>query len=113
MFTKPIVGAIILLVSSAQANDDGFDVTMTLRCFDYESAHALKEGFGELPFVQGNGDINMGNEKSAAIEMTLFVNPDTRSWTQMYKLGDRYNCVSAGGEGTFRPANIEPDGVKM
>ena len=112
MLIKALLG-IIMVSSSAYANDNGVDVPMTLRCFAYDASIALEEGFGELPFVQGNGDINLGNDRSAPIEMTLHVNPDNRSWTMMYKLGDKLNCVAAGGEGTFRPAGIEPDGIKM
>ena len=112
ILTKALLG-IIMVSSSAYANSEGVEIPMMLQCFDYNASYALEEGFGEIPFVQGNGDINMGNKKSAPIEMTLHVNPDNRSWTLMYKLGDKLNCVAAGGEGTFRPAGIKPDGIKM
>ena len=111
ILTKALLG-IIMVSGSAYANE-GVDIPMTLKCFEYNASHALEEGFGELPFVQGNGDINMGDDRSAPIEMTLHVNPDNKSWTLMYKLSDKLNCVAAGGEGTFRPAGIEPDGIKM
>jgi hypothetical protein len=111
ILTKALLG-IIMVSGSAYAND-GVEIPMVLQCFDYDGTHALEEGFGEIPFVQGNGDINMGNKRSAPIEMTVLVNPDNRSWTIMYKLGDNLHCVAAGGEGTFRPAGIEPDGIKM
>jgi hypothetical protein len=114
--TKVIKSSIIFLliaVSTVSYANEGVEIPMVLQCFDYDTSHALEEGFGEIPFVQGNGDINMGNKKSSDIEMTLHVNPDNRSWTLMYKLGENLNCVAAGGEGTFRPAGIEPDGIKM
>jgi hypothetical protein len=112
ILTKALLG-IIMVSGSAYANSEGVEIPMVLQCFDYNASHALEEGFGEIPFVQGNGDINMGNKKSAPIEMTLHVNPDNKSWTIMYELGDNLHCVAAGGEGTFRPAGIEPDGIKM
>ena len=114
--TKVIKSSILFLliaVSTVSYANEGVEIPMVLQCFDYNASHALEEGFGEIPFVQGNGDINMGNKKSAPIEMTLHVNPDNKSWTLMYELGDNLHCVAAGGEGTFRPAGIEPDGIKM
>lgn len=111
--TVGVLASTIGVFANAQQPDPGVEIPMTLRCFAYETGHALEEGFGELPFVQGNGDINMGDDRSVPIEMTLHVNPDNKSWTLMYKLSDNLNCVAAGGEGTFRPAGIEPDGIKM
>ena len=109
-----ILFGMILISSSVHANPDGVDIPMMLKCFDYDGKHALEEGFGEIPFVQGDGDINMGNDRSAPIEMTLLVNPDNRSWTIMYKLDEKLHCVAAGGGGTFRPAGTsEEDGIVM
>ena len=88
---------------------------MILRCFDYDGSQALKDQFGEIAFVQGNGDIEFSNNKgSVPVEMTLYVNPETKSWTQMYKLGETLHCVSAGGSATFRAAEVLYHGqVKM
>lgn len=108
-----LLAALLVFAGSAYANPEGVEIPMILQCFDYDGTHALEEGFGEIPFVQGNGDINMGNKRSADIEMTLLVNPDNKSWTIMYKLTNDMHCVAAGGAGTFRPAGIEPDGIKM
>jgi len=113
LLTIGILASTIGVFANAQQPDPGVEIPMTLRCFAYETGHALEEGFGELPFVQGNGDINMGDDRSVPIEMTLHVNPDNKSWTLMYKLNDKLNCVAAGGEGTFRPAGTEPDGIRM
>lgn len=113
--TRAIKSSIIILLMVASTfsyANDGVEIPMTLQCFGYDTGRALEEGFGELPFVEGDGDINLGNDKSAPIKFTLHVNPDNRSWTIMYELGDLH-CVAAGGDGTFRPADIEPDGIKM
>jgi ribosomal protein L24E len=101
-----------MAASTLSYADEGVEIPMVIQCQDYHGGTALKEGFGELPFVEGDGDINLGNNKSAPIKFELYVNPDSLSWTIMYELGDLH-CVAAGGEGTFRPADIEPDGIKM
>jgi ribosomal protein L24E len=112
---KKINLVLILLISlgstAAFANPSkkGVEVPMILRCFDHHGGAALKEGFGELPFVEGNGDIEIGNNKSAPIKFELYVNPDKLSWTIMFTLGDLH-CVSAGGDSTFRPSTGEPEG---
>lgn len=95
-------------------NHKGVALPMILRCFDYPADEGLKNGFGELPFVEGDGDIEFTNSKgSVPIKMKLYVNPDTHSWTTVFILSPTLNCVAAGGADSFGPANIAEEGIRM
>lgn len=95
-------------------SNKGTQLPIILRCFNHPADNGLKNNFGELPFVEGEGNIEFTHGKDLVpINMKLFVNPNTQSWTIMFILSPKLNCVAAGGSGTFKPADIAEEGIRM
>ena len=115
---KWLLLTLLLIPTLAQSEETvpkGDPLILVMRCFD-GVAHpdvALKDGFGELPFVEGNGSFE-SQVGAAPIGFTLYVNPETMSWTIISTIDgyDGHCEVMGGDKKSFRPA-MRKEGVKL
>ena len=67
-------------------------------CSTTPPENALAENYGEIPFVEGEGNLFIPGGRMITGKITMFLNPDGSSYTVMLNLGDDLHCMIITGK---------------
>lgn len=79
--------------------------------YDPDNNEKLREEFGEIPFLEGKGQI-LTPDVSLAYhgKIRMFMNPETTSWTLMIDIEERLTCMVTTGDYSG-PASSSDDNI--
>jgi hypothetical protein len=106
-----LVVAFFFVTTTINAEEEGSHPTdqflsPTLPCNSWEViAHNLVNGYSEVPVADGSGALTMQDSTVFGGETVIFINPDTGSYTLVFREEESgIACILAAGE-QFGPAD--------
>ena len=111
--------SIILSLALAAASPSYAEVVTILQkipCNEWKLvSENLVKNYGEIPAVKGITGITGKNDKTAKGELVVFMNPETKTYTVVVRLGpesDAPTCAIAAGDGMSAADGKEYDDLR-
>jgi len=70
---------------------------MFIKCGNIAPDQMLEENYGELGMLEGDAHIFISQEQSAEGKLRMFVDPNDRSYTIVFEIGEMSCLVMSGG----------------
>jgi len=92
----PLLG---LLATTATAQDESARLlAMNVLCGNNSPGPMLEERYGEIPMITGQSIVYGEQAQEVAGDLTMYVNPETKSFTIEFSVGGELFCVLTTGQ---------------